>query len=233
MFTGIIKELGKVKSISGGVISIAVKGAGKSAYIGQSISVNGVCLTVKKIAYPVLSFDYTPATFNASALKYLKINEVVNIEPALSVNSDISGHFVLGHIDGIGKITETKKLGNSIIIGIKITHSIDDNLEKYIIAKGSASIDGISLTVNEVKSDTFLVSIIPLTYRETNLNYKTTGDYVNIESDIIERTVVSRLNDLGASKLIRGGEGNAVKERNGYGKAGGVTMEFLTENGFI
>ena len=122
MFTGIIKELGKVKSISGGVISIAVKGAGKSAYTGQSISVNGVCLTVKKIAYPVLSFDYTPATFNASALKYLKINEAVNIEPALSVNSDISGHFVLGHIDGIGKITETKKLGNSIIIGIKITH---------------------------------------------------------------------------------------------------------------
>ena len=233
MFTGIIKETGKVKSISAGVISIVVKDAGKSSYIGQSISVNGVCLTVKKIAYPVLSFDYTPATFNASALKYLKINEAVNIEPALSVNSDISGHFVLGHVDGIGKIIETRKLGNSIIIGIKITHSIDGNLEKYIIAKGSVSIDGISLTVNGVKGDTFFVSIIPLTYRETNLNYKTTGGYVNIESDIIERTVVSRLNDLGASKLVRGVEGNAAKEENAYSKAGDVTMEFLTENGFI
>jgi riboflavin synthase len=233
MFTGIIKETGKVKSISAGVISIAVKDAGKSAYMGQSISVNGVCLTVKKIAYPVLFFDYTPATFNASALKYLKINEAVNIEPALSVNSDISGHFILGHIDGIGKIIETRKLGNSIIIGIKITHSIDGNLEKYIIAKGSVSIDGISLTVNGVKNGSFFVSIIPLTYRETNLNYKTTGDYVNIESDIIERTVVSRLNDLDASRLIRGIEGSAAKEGSGYSKAAGVTMEFLTENGFI
>ncbi|MGC8554685.1 MAG: riboflavin synthase [Candidatus Acidulodesulfobacterium sp.] len=233
MFTGIIKETGKVKSISAGVISIAVKDAGKSSYIGQSISVNGVCLTVKKIAYPVLSFDYTPATFNASALKYLKINEAVNIEPALSVNSDISGHFVLGHVDGIGKIIETRKFGNSIIIGIKITHSIDGNLEKYIIAKGSVSIDGISLTVNGVKNGLFFVSIIPLTYRETNLNYKTIGDYVNIESDIIERTVVSRLKDLGASRLICCNEGNAAKEENGYSKAGGVTVEFLTENGFI
>ena len=95
------------------------------------------------------------------------------------------------------------------------------------------SIDGISLTVNGVKGDTFLVSIIPLTYRETNLNYKNTGDYVNIESDIIERTVVSRLNDLGASKLIRGAEGSAAKEGSGYGKTGVVTAEFLAENGFI
>ena len=89
MFSGIIKEQGAVKSISNGILSVAAKNTCKNAYIGQSIAVNGVCLTVKEINYPVLYFDYTPATLNDSALKYLKINESVNIEPALSVNSDI------------------------------------------------------------------------------------------------------------------------------------------------
>ena len=222
MFSGIIKEQGIVKSLNNGILSVAAKNTGKNAYIGQSIAVNGVCLTVKKINYPVLYFDYTPATLNDSALKYLKINESVNIESALSVNSDISGHFVLGHIDGIGRISVKKRTGNSIIIGIKIINSIDADIKNYIIKKGSISIDGISLTVNEIEGDIFFVSVIPLTYNETNLKFKTTGDYVNLESDIIERTVVNRLKDTA------GGEA----KKTGVSRSG-LTAEFLAENGFM
>ncbi|MCL4427402.1 MAG: riboflavin synthase [Deltaproteobacteria bacterium] len=226
MFSGIIKEQGVVKSLNNGLLSVAVKIAGKNAYIGQSIAVNGVCLTVKKINYPVLYFNYTPATLNDSALKYLKINESVNIEPALSVNSDISGHFVLGHIDGIGRISVKKRTGNSIVLGIKIINCIDADIKNYIIKKGSIGIDGISLTVNEVEGDIFFVSIIPLTYAETNLKFKTTGDYLNLESDIIERTVVNRLKDI------------AVKQESGGVKKldeiyNGLTKKFLAENGFM
>ncbi|MDA8157940.1 MAG: riboflavin synthase [Deltaproteobacteria bacterium] len=226
MFSGIIKEQGAVKSISNGILSIAAKNTGKNAYIGQSIAVNGVCLTVKKINYPVLYFDYTPATLNDSALKYLKINESVNIEPALSVNSDISGHFVLGHIDGIGRISVKKRTGNSIIIGIKIINSIDADIKNYIIKKGSISIDGISLTVNETGGGIFFVSLIPLTYAETNLKFKTAGDYVNLESDIIERTVVNRLKDAASEPSDGGAKKPAAN-------SGGLTMEFLAENGFM
>ncbi len=233
MFTGIIKERGIVKSINNGILSVAVKDAGKNAYIGQSISINGVCLTVKKISYPVLFFDYTPATLSASALKYLKISENVNIEPALSVNSDISGHFVLGHADGIGRIAGKKRTGNSIIIGIKIIDSIDENIENYIICKGSISIDGISLTVNEIKNGIFFVSIIPFTYEETNLKFKTTGDYVNLESDIIERTVVNRLNDLTAGESDPVSARLIIKKESANNNRRGLTMKFLAENGFI
>ncbi|MHB1660640.1 MAG: riboflavin synthase [bacterium] len=222
MFTGIIKEQGVIKSINNGVLSVAVKNAGKNAYIGQSIAVNGLCLTVKKINYYLLYFDFTPETFLASTIKYLKINENVNIEPALSVNSDISGHFVLGHIDGIGKIMSKRRIGNSIIIGIKIINSIGADIKKYIIEKGSIAIDGISLTVNEIKGDTFFVSIIPFTHDETNLKFKTTGNYVNLESDIIEKTVVNRLNNM---------SGGEIKQLESAYK--GLNVKFLAENGFM
>lgn len=226
MFSGIIKEQGAVKSLGSGILSVAAKNTCKNAYIGQSIAVNGICLTVKKISCPVLYFNYTPATFKDSALKYLKINESVNIEPALSVNSDISGHFVLGHIDGIGMLSVKKRTGNSIIIGIKIVNSIDADIKNYIIKKGSISIDGISLTVNETAGGIFFVSLIPLTYAETNLKFKTVGDYVNLESDIIERTVVNRLKDAAADQSGGGAKKPAANH-------GGLTMEFLAENGFM
>ncbi len=226
MFSGIIKEQGVVKSLNNGILSVSVKVAGKNAYIGQSIAVNGICLTVKKISYPILYFNYTPATLKDSALKYLKINENVNIEPALSVNSDISGHFVLGHIDGIGRISAKKINGNSVIIGIKIINYIDADVKDYVINKGSISIDGISLTINGIENDVFFVSIIPLTYDETNLKFKMIGDYVNLESDIIERTVANRLKSITA-------EAEGDKSAKLSSVRSGLSMEFLAENGFI
>ncbi|MFW0884471.1 riboflavin synthase [Candidatus Acidulodesulfobacterium sp. H_13] len=221
MFSGIIKEKGTVKFINNGVLSIVAEIAGKNAYIGQSIAVNGLCLTVKKINYPVLFFDFTPETYRSSALKYLRISEKVNIESALSVGSDISGHFVLGHVDGIGRIVVKKRVGNSIVVGIKIVDSIDGDIDKYIIKKGSISVDGISLTVNELKGDIFFVSVIPLTYDETNLKFKAIYDYVNLESDIIEKTVAIRMNDKAG---LYSNKGEKIK--------GSLTYEFLVENGF-
>ena len=133
---------------------------------------------------------------------------------------------MLGHIDGIGMLSVKKRTGNSIIIGIKIVNSIDADIKNYIIKKGSISIDGISLTVNETAGGIFFVSLIPLTYAETNLKFKTTGDYVNLESDIIERTVVNRLKDTAAEPA--GGEA----KKTGVSRSG-LTAEFLAENGFM
>lgn len=219
MFSGIIKEKGVVKSINKGILSISAPLTGKNAYIGQSIAVNGLCLTVRKINYQELSFDFTPETYNISTLRYLKTGEKVNIEPALQANSDISGHFVLGHIDGIGKIIYKKSVKNSFVMGVKIFNAINDDVKKYIIKKGSIAIDGISLTINELKDDVFFVSIIPLTYNETNLSFKRIGDYVNLESDMLEKTIVKRVDDIFGNEDKRIGNG--------------LTYEFLSENGYL
>lgn len=231
MFSGIIKEKGVVKSVTSGVLSVSAPLTGKDAYIGQSIAVNGLCLTIKKTYRQELFFDFTPETYKASALKYLKTGEKVNIEPALQSSSDISGHFVLGHIDGTGKIILKKTVGNSIIIEIKIFSVINDDIKKYLIRKGSIAIDGISLTVNELKGDVFSVSIIPVTYNETNLSIKRAGDYVNLESDILEKTVVKRVDDI----LGDGGKGQAseyIYDKDKKIKSG-ITRQFLSDNGYL
>lgn len=231
MFSGIIKEKGVVKSVTSGVLSVSAPLTWKDAYIGQSIAVNGLCLTIKKAYRQELFFDFTPETYKASALKYLKTGEKVNIEPALQSSSDISGHFVLGHIDGTGKIILKKTVGNSIIIEIKIFSVINDDIKKYLIRKGSIAIDGISLTVNELKGDVFSVSIIPVTYNETNLSIKRAGDYVNLESDILEKTVVKRVDD------ILGDEGKGQASEHIYDKdkkiKSGITRQFLSDNGYL
>ncbi len=222
MFSGIIKEKGLVRSINKGILSIIAPITRKNAYVGQSIAVNGLCLTVRKINSQELFFNFTPETYLSSTLRYLKIGEKVNIEPALSANSDISGHFVLGHIDGIGKIVLKKPVENSFVLGIKIFNTINDDIKKYLIKKGSIAIDGISLTINEFKNDVFFVSIIPLTHNETNLSFKGIGDYVNLESDILEKTIVKRVDDIFKQPF---NPSKSIKD--------GLTYEFLSENGYL
>ena len=222
MFSGIIKEKGLVRSINKGILSIIAPITRKNAYVGQSIAVNGLCLTVRKINSQELFFNFTPETYLSSTLRYLKIGEKVNIEPALSANSDISGHFVLGHIDGIGKIVLKKPVENSFVLGIKIFNTINDDIKKYLIKKGSIAIDGISLTINEFKNDVFFVSIIPLTHNETNLSFKGIGDYVNLESDILEKTIVKRVDDIFKQPF---NSSKSIKD--------GLTYEFLSENGYL
>ncbi|MCL4546233.1 MAG: riboflavin synthase [Deltaproteobacteria bacterium] len=252
MFTGIIKEKGEIKSIllhsNSGILGVYILECSKKAYIGQSISVNGICLTVKSINGKTVNFDFSPETFKKSTLKYMKIGTKVNIEPALSVNSDISGHFVLGHIDGVGKIISKQQYNNAYIIGIA---NNDIESSKYLINKGSIAIDGISLTINEIKNNDFYVSIIPLTYKFTNLENKKIGGYVNIEFDIIEKAAVNssaRLTEnanrkdnyfidkknYNENEHISNNNFNAQYHNNFKNiKKSNITYEFLYENGFI
>lgn len=236
MFSGIIKEKGTVNFINkrgnNGVLSVSAPVTQNTSYLGQSISINGLCLTVREINASGLVFDFTPETFLSSTLKYLKVGEKVNIEPALSVDSDLSGHFVLGHVEGIGKITVRKMVKNSFVFGIEILRETGKDISKYMISKGSVCIDGISLTINGVKGSLFFVSIIPFTLDETNLKYKKIGDFVNLEPDILEKTAADRI------ESIYGGNNRHINVKPGgntysNGKNNEITYEFLSEHGFI
>ncbi len=197
MFSGIIKEKGKIMSIrlnfDNGDVCVYIPESSKYAYVGQSISVDGVCLTVKNITKKTACFDFTPETFNKSTLKYMKNGDIVNIEPALSINADISGHFVLGHVDGIGRLFLKKPYKNSYVLGINV---IDNGLKKYLINKASIAVNGISLTIADVKDSGFFTSIIPFTYINTNIENKKPGDHFNLEFDIIEKTVLKSVEDI-------------------------------------
>lgn len=232
MFSGIIKEKGEIKYLrinsNSGVIGVYAHETSKNAYIGQSIAVDGICLTVKRLASHNAFFDFSPETYNISTLKCMKISGIVNIEPALSVNSDISGHFVLGHVDSVGRIILKKPYKNAYILGIKIN---DEQFKKYLINKGSVSIDGISLTVNDIQNNDFYVSIIPLTYKHTNIENKQIGDYVNLEFDIIEKTVVSKIEEFLQNHNSE--YNNKEDYFNKINKPNLITIDFLNENGFL
>lgn len=193
MFTGIIEEIGTVKKIARGqkaYLEIQADKIFSDIHIGDSIAVNGVCLTVTGFSGKVFTADVMNETFSRSSLGSLKTGSHVNLERAMSANGRFGGHIVSGHIDGTGKITNIKKDGNAVWYKI----SADKNIIKYTVEKGSIAIDGISLTVARVERDNFSVSIIPHTSEETILSEKKLGDTVNLENDIIGKYVERFLN---------------------------------------
>ena len=215
MFTGLVEEIGKVKEVnmggsSGSIIVEADKVLNKSL-VGDSIAVNGVCLTATEIKGKCFKADVMAETFRRSSLGRLKSGSYVNLERAMAADWRFGGHIVSGHIDGTGNIIDVKKEENAIWY----TVAADTGLLKYIVEKGSIAIDGISLTVAYVDDECFKVSIIPHTQKETILQYKTTGDIVNLECDIVGKYV---------EKLLRFKE--SEKEESN------VTMEFLMKCGF-
>jgi len=188
MFAGIIHGLGKVEKIS------ATKGNGKAAQmtvdlgrlakglkIGDSVSINGACLTVVGIKNSKASFEMVGETMKKTALGSLTIGERVNIEQSLRVGDTIDGHFVLGHVDGVGTIIEKIKQKNQTKLWIRI----DKKLMRYVVPKGSIAIDGISLTVVDVMKDKISVALIPHTLTITTLGIKDRGDKVNVEMDLL------------------------------------------------
>lgn len=187
MFTGIIEELGKIKRVSkrGSVTSfeIIADKVTEGIKIGDSISCNGVCLTLVKQEKNQLTFEVIPATLNATNLKYLRPGELVNLERSLKIGDRISGHFVLGHVDCVGVIRNKKILSKDVTF----TVSVLPEYIKYCLPKGSIALDGISLTIQEKGSDYFIVSIIPHTLKETTLGLKNVSDRVNIEFDILAK----------------------------------------------
>ncbi|MBI5574212.1 MAG: riboflavin synthase [Elusimicrobia bacterium] len=191
MFTGIIEDLGTVKKIN--KMQITVETKLDDIKIGDSVCVNGVCLTVVDYLllvtrYSLLTFDISEETFKKTNLGELKIGSVVNLERALKSDGRLGGHFVTGHIDGTGKILKIKKSGNSEIWQF----SIPEILSKYIAEKGSVAIDGISLTIVEKKINSFSVAIIPHTLKNTTLGIKKVGDTVNIETDILAKYILQQ-----------------------------------------
>jgi riboflavin synthase len=187
MFSGIIEALGTVKHLSrrGEITLLQIEGKGAlgDVAIGESIAVNGVCLTATKNQGGVLSFEAVPQTLKTTGLAALKIGEKVNIERSLKAGERISGHFVLGHIDCVGIIRRKRYQGESASFEI----AVPQEFMKYVLPKGSIAVDGISLTIAEKKPAVFLVAIIPHTLKNTTLMDKGPSDKVNVEFDILAK----------------------------------------------
>jgi len=181
MFTGIIEDIGIVKSISSSEISIKTSLGGIK--IGDSVCVSGVCLTATSVAVGVFSADYSPNTDKLTTMSSLKQNSKVNLERALQLSSRLDGHIVSGHVDGTAKITSLEKVGEFY----KLKFLADGNITNYCVNKGSIAIDGISLTLSEVSDKGFEIYVIPETLKSTNLQYKKSGDYVNVETDVLAK----------------------------------------------
>ena len=193
MFTGIIEDIGVIANINKleGRWELSLKTALQPTTIkeGDSICVDGVCLTVTKLSNNLFSVDASLETLRLTTLKDKRAGQRVNLERAMSAENRFGGHLVTGHIDGIGSIVEKRKEGDSMRLVIEVSPS----LSRYIVGKGSIAIDGISLTVNEQRDNIFTVNIIPYTVSRTTIGEKNLRDAINIETDIIGKYVESFL----------------------------------------
>lgn len=212
MFTGIIEEVGTIKAQKPGALELTATKILEDVHIGDSIAVNGVCLTVTSFTRNSFCVDVMPETFRRTSLGELSIGGKVNLERAMAANGRFGGHIVAGHVDDTGIISAINKEGNAVWITIKTPPS----LLKYIIEKGSITIDGISLTVAKVTNQDFSVSIIPHTGQETTLLGKRIGNQVNLECDMVGKYI---------EKMLSFREPETSKESN-------ITFEFLANCGF-
>lgn len=218
MFTGIVEEIGTILSVKKGVKSSALTISGdlifEDMHIGDSIAVNGVCLTVTNKTKESFTADVMAETLRRSSLGSLKAGSKVNLERAMAANGRFGGHIVSGHIDGTGEVESFVKEDNAVWVTVKTPVK----LLKYIIEKGSIAIDGVSLTVAYVDNQCFKVSLIPHTAANTILLSKKVGDIVNLENDIVGKYI---------EKLMHFDE--QVEEDT---KTTGISMDFLAKNGF-
>lgn len=216
MFTGIIEEIGKIVSIKKGAKSSILTIGGNIIFsdlkLGDSVAVNGVCLTVTSFTKNQFTADVMSETLSRSSLGGLKQNSPVNLERAMPANGRFGGHIVSGHIDGTGKIIKVQKDDNAVWYTVEA----HEKLLRYIVEKGSIAIDGISLTVAKVEKNNFSVSIIPHTLKETVLSTKSVGDIVNLENDIVGKYI---------ENFIKKDNESTENESN-------ITMEFLAKAGF-
>ncbi|HTZ38545.1 MAG TPA: riboflavin synthase [Syntrophales bacterium] len=210
MFTGIIQDRGTVRKLArkgeDARIEVETRMPLDDVKIGDSISVSGACLTVTSLGKKSFTFDVSAESLSKTTLGALKTGDLVNLEKALRMSDFLGGHLVLGHVDCVGRIVEKTARAGSIILAI----TLEKALAKYVVAKGSIAVDGISLTVNSCESGRFYVNIIPHTAEKTTLVDKMAGDSVNIETDILGKYV---------EKLLHPDKG--------------VNLDFLREHGFL
>ena len=227
MFTGIVEEIGTIRKIDKGVSSCSITVQADKvlhgSQVGDSIAVNGVCLTATGISGNIFTADVMPETLRRSGLGQLTGGSRVNLERAMAAGGRFGGHIVSGHIDGTGTIRELKREDNAVWVTIDCSPKI----LRYIIEKGSIDIDGISLTVAYVDDTCFKVSIIPHTAGETTLLDGKPGKVVNLENDVVGKYV---------EKLLMPYKGDDTDEKLSNGNASdrsGLDMKFLAENGFM
>lgn len=215
MFTGIVEEMGQVEGIQRGkqsaVLTIRAKTVLEGTKIGDSIAVNGVCLTVTSLLSDQFSADVMHETLDRSALSGLRRGSLVNLERAMAADGRFGGHIVAGHIDGTGRITRIKRDDNAVWYTVQAA----PQLLRYIVEKGSIAMDGISLTVARVEETAFSISAIPHTVAQTALQNRREGDLVNLETDIIGKYV---------EKLLTPAPETPVSS--------GLTLDFLARHGF-
>jgi riboflavin synthase len=220
MFTGIIEEQGKLQQIRPGQVSASLAFHAQvvleGTKVGDSIAVNGVCLTVTSLTDRQFTADIMAESLRRSNLGSLKPGDAVNLERALTPQSRLGGHFVSGHIDGTGEIIRIEREDNAVWFTVRAGASVLDGL----VEKGSVAIDGISLTVVEVRADAFTVSIIPHTLTETTLGRATVGTKVNLESDLLGKYVLRYLSKLQGKREERA-------------PASSIDEAFLAEHGFL
>ncbi|MGN0342825.1 MAG: riboflavin synthase [Roseburia sp.] len=220
MFTGIVEELGIIQSLnmqgSSGSIRIQAKKVLENTKIGDSIAVNGICLTVTSMTENGFTADIMAETVRRSGLKNAKTGDAVNLERAMAADGRFGGHIVSGHIDGTGVITDYRQEENAVWVTI----TAEPGIMALIVEKGSICIDGISLTVATVGNTQFQVSVIPHTAQETTLLRKRVGDLVNLENDVVGKYVQKLLGLTGDS------DGDDTEQ------SGGLTMELLQELGY-
>ena len=215
MFTGIIEEVGTVERIQKGqhsaVLTIRASVVLEGTKIGDSIAVNGTCLTVTDLQDGRFLADVMHETLNRSSLAHITGGSHVNLERAMAADGRFGGHIVAGHVDGVGKVLSTRRDDTAVWYTI----GAEPAVMRYIVEKGSVTVDGISLTVAQVWTDRFTVSVIPHTQEQTILKERTKGDLVNLETDVIGKYV---------EKLMQPAEEQPGQSR--------ITKEFLSQNGF-
>lgn len=224
MFTGIVAALGSVRRLTRrGEDALLEVGASlrlDDVRIGDSISVNGACLTVISLKDTGFTADVSAETLFRTTLKTLKAGDPVNLEKALRVGDRLGGHIVLGHVDGVGRILEKTVRSRSILFCFEIA----PELCRYVVAQGSITVDGISLTVNRCEKDRFYVNVIPHTAEETTLGVKKASDAVNIETDILARYL---------EKLITGWQETADAAKGKASTTGTIDLALLGRHGFL
>lgn len=189
MFTGIVEEIGKVQSIRKTAhvyqYRIACRRILADVHIGDSIAVNGVCLTVNAFTADTFTVDVMPETVRATTIQTWKVGSQVNLERAMAANGRFGGHFVSGHVDGTGEIKRLYHEGNALCMEIHLPQS----LQKYVVDKGSIAVDGTSLTIFHVTNEGFVLSLIPVTQEQSVIGMKRVGESVNIECDLLIKQI--------------------------------------------
>ena len=211
MFTGLIEEVGVVERVErkGDLLVMTVKSSFDDVKPKDSVNVDGACLTVVEVGKGRFVVEVSPETQGKTTIGGIVSSARVNLERAMKLGDRLGGHFVLGHVDGVGKIVRRSEEGEFLILEVEVA----EELARFLVPKGSVAVNGVSLTVNEVFKNRFKIGIIPYTLKVTNLRDLKAGDLVNIETDVIGKYIAMFLENRGAT--------------------GGVTEELLERSGFV